>query len=141
VVCIGPDARKRQRPSSSLLHEFSERQGRRRPSAVCVGDTPRSTCLAMAKTYRRSVGTRLINALFPAMTRLGLGASYRYVLTVPGRRTGLLSSTPVDVITVLRTYISEIRVTRRYFDATQDSPDENMAAELPRHAVFRLTLR
>jgi deazaflavin-dependent oxidoreductase (nitroreductase family) len=124
------------------------------------------------------------------MTSLGLGASHRYVLTVPGRTTGRLYSTPVDVITVggeqwlvagygpaswvrnvrvageatlsrgrqsqpfkveevgatdavpvLRSYISEIRVTRRYFDATQDSSDENVAAELPRHAVFRLALR
>jgi deazaflavin-dependent oxidoreductase (nitroreductase family) len=141
----------------------------------------------MAKIYRRSVGTRLINAVFRAMTNLGVGASYRYVLTVPGRRTGRPYSTPVDVITldgerwlvagygpanwvrnvrvageatlsrgrhslqfkieearatdaipVLRKYISEIRVTRSYFDATQDSPDEDVAAELPRHAVFRL---
>lgn len=85
MVCIGPDARTRQRPSSSLLHQFSQRQGRRRAAAVCVGDTPRR------------------------MTSLGLGA-YRYVLTVPGRRTGLLYSTPVNVITVpvLRTYISVI---------------------------------
>ncbi len=144
----------------------------------------------MAKTYRRSFGTRLINALFRAMTSLGVGASYRHMLTVPGRTTGRLYSTPVDVITVdgerwlvagygpaswvrnvraageatvsrgrhsqrfqvkeagatdavpvLRKYISEIRVTRPYFDATQDSPDEDVAAELPRHPVFRLTLR
>jgi len=32
------------------------------------------------------------------MTRLGLGASYRFILTVPGRKTGHLYSTPVDVI-------------------------------------------
>ena len=144
----------------------------------------------MAKTYRRSVGTRLINAVFRAMTSLGVGASYRYVLTVPGRKTGRLYSTPVDVITVdserwlvagygpanwvrnvrvageatlnrgrhsqrfkveearatdavpvLRKYISEIRVTRPYFDATQDSTDEDLAAELPRHPVFRHTLQ
>ena len=30
------------------------------------------------------------------------------------------------------------RVTRAYFDATPDSPDEEVAAELPRHSVFRL---
>ena len=34
------------------------------------------------------------------MTRLGLGASYRYVLTVAGRKTGRLYSTPVDVMEV-----------------------------------------
>jgi deazaflavin-dependent oxidoreductase (nitroreductase family) len=141
----------------------------------------------MAKTYRRSFGTRLINSLFRAMTGLGLGASYRHILTVPGRSTGRPYSTPVDIITidgerwlvagygsanwvrnvrvageatlrrgrhshrfkveeveatdavpVLRKYIGEIWVTRAYFDATPDSSDEEIAAELPIHTVFRL---
>jgi deazaflavin-dependent oxidoreductase (nitroreductase family) len=52
----------------------------------------------MAKTYRLTHGARLINSVFGLMTRLGRGASYRYVLTVPGRTTGRLYSTPVDVI-------------------------------------------
>ena len=142
----------------------------------------------MAKTYRRSFGTRLINSLFRVMTRLGLGASYRHILTVPGRSTGRPYSTPVDIITidgerwlvagyglanwvrnvrvagevalsrghhsrrfkveeveateavpVLRKYIGEIRVTRPYFDATPDSSDDEITAELPRHTVFRVT--
>jgi deazaflavin-dependent oxidoreductase (nitroreductase family) len=141
----------------------------------------------MAKTYRLSPGTRLINSLFRALTRLGLGASCRHILTVPGRTTGRLYSTPVDIIDlddqrwlvagygvtnwvrnvraagevtltrgrrshrfgveeaearpavpVLRKYMSEIRVTRPYFDAAPDSPDEDVAAELPRHPAFRL---
>jgi F420H(2)-dependent quinone reductase len=142
----------------------------------------------MAKTYRLNLGARLINSVFRLMTRVGLGASYRYILTVPGRKTGRLYSTPVDVIEVagdrwlvagygpagwvrnartagavtlsrggrsekfrvdepaaqtaipvLRTYIGEIKVTRPYFDANPDSPDNAIAAELERHAVFRLT--
>jgi deazaflavin-dependent oxidoreductase (nitroreductase family) len=141
----------------------------------------------MAKTHRRHLGTRLINSWFRALTTLGLGASYRQILTVPGRKTGQLHSTPVDVIElgghrwlvagygpanwvlntrahgqvtlsrgrhsetykveevgaedaipVLRTYIAEIRVTRAYFDATANSSDEAVAAELSRHAVLRL---
>jgi deazaflavin-dependent oxidoreductase (nitroreductase family) len=141
----------------------------------------------MAKTYQRHLGTRLINSWFRALTTLGLGASYRQILTVPGRNTGQPHSTPVDVIEVagqrwlvagygpanwvpntrahgqvtlsrgrhsetyeveevgaedaipvLRKYIAEIRVTRAYFDATPNSSDEAVAAELPRHAVFRL---
>jgi deazaflavin-dependent oxidoreductase (nitroreductase family) len=144
----------------------------------------------MAKTYRLRRGTRLVNALFQTMTRLGLGASYRHILTVPGRKTGRLHSTPVDIVEVdgerwlvagygpagwvrnaraagevtlsrgrhsgrfeieepdaptavpvLRTYMTEIRVTRGYFDAAPDSPDEEVAAELRRHAVFRLIPR
>jgi hypothetical protein len=43
-----------------------------------------------------------------------------------------------DAIPVLRKYIAEIRVTRAYFDATPNSSDEVVAAELARHAVFRL---
>jgi deazaflavin-dependent oxidoreductase (nitroreductase family) len=141
----------------------------------------------MAKTYRLKFGARLVNAVFRLMTRLGLGASYRYVLTVPGRKTGRLYSTPVDVlevggdrwlvagygpvswvrnvraagevtlsrgansetfsvaeataqaaIPVLRAYIGEIKVTRPYFDANADSPDDAIAAEVKRLAVFRL---
>jgi deazaflavin-dependent oxidoreductase (nitroreductase family) len=121
------------------------------------------------------------------MTRVGAGASYRQILTVAGRRTGRLYSTPVDVlevggerwlvsgygptswvrnvrasgevtlrrgrrsakfevdeadertaVPVLRAYIEKIRVTRPYFDARPDSSDAEVAADLQRHAVFRL---
>jgi hypothetical protein len=43
-----------------------------------------------------------------------------------------------DAVPVLRKYIAEIRVTRPYFDATPGSSDKDVAAALPRHAVFRL---
>jgi hypothetical protein len=39
---------------------------------------------------------------------------------------------------VLRAYITEIGVTRPYFDAGPDSSNEAVAAELERHTVFRL---
>lgn len=142
----------------------------------------------MAKTYRIGTGTRIINWAFRRMTELGIGASYRHILTVPGRKTGQLHSTPVDVvehagsrwlvagygpanwvanaraasavtlsrggraekfavedaspadaIPVLRQYMRQVRVTRGYFDARPDSPDEAIAAELPRHPVLRLS--
>jgi deazaflavin-dependent oxidoreductase (nitroreductase family) len=54
----------------------------------------------MARTYSLNPGTRLINWVFRTMTRLGLGASYRQILTVPGRKTGRFYSTPVDVMEV-----------------------------------------
>jgi hypothetical protein len=41
-------------------------------------------------------------------------------------------------VPVLRSYMAQIRPTRAYFDAKPDSPDETVAAELVRHAVFRL---
>jgi deazaflavin-dependent oxidoreductase (nitroreductase family) len=141
----------------------------------------------MARTYRASFGTRLTNSIFGLMTKLGMGASYRQILTVGGRKTGRLYSTPVDVlevggarwlvagygpsnwvlnaraagevtlsrgrhsetfkveeagaeaaVPVLRAYITQIRVTRPYFDAGPDSSNEAVAAEVKRHAVFRL---
>lgn len=142
----------------------------------------------MAKTYRIGIGTRIINWTFRRLTGLGIGASYRHILTVPGRKTGRPHSTPVDVmehagsrwlvagygpanwvanaraarevtlsrggrsekfavadadpadaVAVLRRYMRQVRVTRGYFDARPDSPDEAIAAELPRHPVLRLS--
>src|SRR5919198_3008905 len=52
----------------------------------------------MAKRYEVSAATRAVNAFFSAMTRAGLGKSYRHILTVRGRRTGQFHSTPVDVM-------------------------------------------
>jgi deazaflavin-dependent oxidoreductase (nitroreductase family) len=52
----------------------------------------------MARTYRVGAATRITNALFRTLTSLGLGARYRHVLTVRGRRSGQERSTPVDVM-------------------------------------------
>jgi len=52
----------------------------------------------MAKQYEVGTSTRAINWVFRQMTRLGIGASYRRILTVKGRKTGREHSTPVDVM-------------------------------------------
>jgi deazaflavin-dependent oxidoreductase (nitroreductase family) len=52
----------------------------------------------MAKKYHFGMANRAANAVFQQLTRLGVGASYRWILTVPGRKTGELRSTPVDVM-------------------------------------------
>jgi hypothetical protein len=44
-------------------------------------------------------------------------------------------------VPVLRKYMTEVRVTHAYFDAGPDSSDEDVAAELRRHPVFRLIPR
>ena len=142
----------------------------------------------VTKAYRASASTRLINEVFSAMVRLGLGKNYRYILTVPGRNTGIPRSVPVDVmddgsqrwlvapygvtnwvrnaraagqvtlrrgghrqtshvievpaaerVPVLRQYLSEVPVTRRYFGVTAASTDQQWAAEADHHPVFRLT--
>lgn len=54
----------------------------------------------MSKRYRLGRRTRLVNTVFSALTRLGLGARYRQILTVRGRSSGLPRSTPVDVMTL-----------------------------------------
>lgn len=141
----------------------------------------------MARIYRQNIATRVTNWVFTTLTRLGMGASYRHLLTVRGRQTGRLHTTPVDVmetggqrwlvagygpadwvrnaraagevtlsrgghqrqyaiaepapgeaVPVLRKYMTDIRVTRRYFDATAASPDSQIEAELVRHPVLRL---
>jgi deazaflavin-dependent oxidoreductase (nitroreductase family) len=142
----------------------------------------------MARQYRVGAMTHAINGVFRAMTAVGVGASYRRILTVRGRKTGESHSTPVDVmdrggdlwlvaaygqvnwvknaraagvvtlkrgrhaerfevheadpaeaIPVLRQYMVQVPVTRPYFDAAPDASDDRIAAELPRHPVFRLT--
>jgi deazaflavin-dependent oxidoreductase (nitroreductase family) len=141
----------------------------------------------MARIYRQNTATRMINWVFTTLTRLGMGASYRHLLTVRGRKTGQLRTTPVDVmevggqrwlvagygpanwvrnaraagevilsrgghrgryaiaepapgeaVPVLRKYMTDIRVTRPYFDATPASPDDEIEAELARHPVLLL---
>jgi hypothetical protein len=53
-----------------------------------------------------------------------------------GGRTELLAvqdATPGESVPVLRKYMREVRVTRRYFDALPDDHDDVIAAERPRH--------
>ena len=50
------------------------------------------------KVYRPGTARRAVDHAYAAMTRLGLGASYRHLLTVTGRSSGLPRTTPVDVM-------------------------------------------
>ena len=142
----------------------------------------------MGKQYELRMGTRAANWYFLQLTKLGLGASYRRILTVRGRKTGQEHSTPVDVmdyerrlwlvapygvtnwvknarnsrevrlsrgrrserfnvtevespeaLPVLRKYMTEVPITRPYFDCAPDATDGAIASELARHPVFRLT--
>ncbi len=52
------------------------------------------------KPYRLSPGRRAINALVRPLARLGLTGPRTYLLTVPGRKTGRLWSTPVSIVTM-----------------------------------------
>jgi deazaflavin-dependent oxidoreductase (nitroreductase family) len=53
------------------------------------------------KLYRLSPGRRLINLVVRPLARFGLTGPRTHLLTVPGRRTGRLWSTPVSLITFL----------------------------------------
>ena len=50
-------------------------------------------------------------------------------------------ASPSESVPVLRKYMREVRVTRRYFDARPDDPDEAIAAELRRHPVLKLATK
>ena len=52
----------------------------------------------MAEAYKLTAGQRVANKYFLMMTNHGWGAEYRHVLSVRGRASGELRSTPVDVM-------------------------------------------
>jgi deazaflavin-dependent oxidoreductase (nitroreductase family) len=52
------------------------------------------------KPYRLSPGRRLVNAVVRPLARIGLTGPRTYLLTVPGRRTGRLWSTPVSIVRI-----------------------------------------
>ena len=51
-----------------------------------------------AKPYRRSYWRRALNGLVRPLARLGLAGPRTHLLTVPGRKTGQLWSTPVSIV-------------------------------------------
>lgn len=52
----------------------------------------------MPATYRLGLARRLVNRLVRALLRVGLGPRRTYLLTVRGRRSGQLRSTPVTLV-------------------------------------------
>jgi deazaflavin-dependent oxidoreductase (nitroreductase family) len=58
------------------------------------------TSLMAPKPYRRSLWRRGLNALVRPLARLGLTGPRTYLLTVPGRTSGKLWSTPVSIVRI-----------------------------------------
>ena len=85
----------------------------------------------------------LVAGYGPASWVANARAAGEVTLSRGGRsqRYGIEETASTAAVAVLRRYITEIRVTRPYFDAGPSSPDEEIAAELPRHPVFRLAPR
>lgn len=52
----------------------------------------------MAAIYRLSLWRRVVNALVMALLRWGFGPRHTYLLTVRGRKSGRLCSTPVTLV-------------------------------------------
>ena len=50
------------------------------------------------RPYRRSAWRRVVNAIVRPLARLGLTGPRTHLLTVPGRRSGRLWSTPVSIV-------------------------------------------
>jgi deazaflavin-dependent oxidoreductase (nitroreductase family) len=141
----------------------------------------------MSKTYRLGPWRRLVNELVKRLLRAGLGPRHTYLLTVSGRRTGRLYSTPVTLVEdggqrwlvapygevawvrnarasrevtlsrgkrlervvlfdvepaeaapVLKRYVTQVPITRPFFDVTPDSSLDAFASAAVRHPVFRL---
>ncbi len=52
----------------------------------------------MSKTYQVTSITRLVNKIMQTLVRWGIGPKQTYILTVPGRKSGRLYSTPVSLV-------------------------------------------
>ena len=138
--------------------------------------------------YRVTLPRRILNRVVRLWIRLGLPPRKYHILTVKGRRSGELHSTPVSVVQineqrwlvapygprnwvknarvagqvtlsrggyseevtveeehdltrcapVLKLYLDQEPITRRFFDAKRGAPNEDFAAEAHRHPVFRV---
>ena len=142
----------------------------------------------MTAAYRITLPRRMLNRLVKVYVRLGLPPRKYHLLTVRGRNSGRMITTPVSVMQVngerwlvcpygerqwvknaraagevrlargrrskafmveeerdparsaevLRHYVREEPITRKFFGVTPDSPMEDFVREAPRHTVFRL---
>jgi deazaflavin-dependent oxidoreductase (nitroreductase family) len=139
----------------------------------------------MSAQYRLSLWRRILNQFVRALLRIGLGPRHTYLLTVRGRRSRRLYTTPVTLVEeggqrwlvapygevnwirnaraagqvtlsrgrhteavriielgpqdsapVLKRYVTEVAITRPYFDAGPESPLEEFEQEAHRHPVF-----
>ena len=147
--------------------------------------------LQINTAYRLSLPRRVLNRIVGLWIRLGLPPRKYHILTVKGRRSGRLHSTPVSVVvidkqrwlvapygtrnwvknarvagqvtlrrgghaevlaveeehdpmrcaSVLKLYVDQEPITRRFFDAGPGAPIEAFAAEAHRHPVFRIPKR
>jgi deazaflavin-dependent oxidoreductase (nitroreductase family) len=141
----------------------------------------------MARVWTKEWWRPFINWSITRALRLGLPIANNYLLTVPGRKTGNLHTTPVTLMIrdeqrylvapygivewvrnarasgevmlsrgrmretvpvteldpveaapILKQYVNDVPVVRRYFDADKDASLAHFEAEAPRKAVFRL---
>lgn len=141
----------------------------------------------MAATYRLSRGRRLVNVLVRILLRCDLGPGHTYLLTVRGRKSGRLVSTPVTLVEegglrwlvapygevgwvrnaraagevtlsrggrsetvvvfeldpteaapVLKRYVTEVPITRPFFEVAPESDLGAFTSEAARHPVFRV---
>ena len=52
----------------------------------------------MAKTYQLTPARRLVNCMMDRMLKWNIAPAHTYILTVPGRKSGKLYSTPVTLV-------------------------------------------
>jgi deazaflavin-dependent oxidoreductase (nitroreductase family) len=144
----------------------------------------------MAAKYRLTVWRRILNHAVRLLLRIGLGPRRTYLLTVRGRRSGQLYSTPVTLMEkggqrwlvapygevawvrnvraagevilsrgrhsetvriielgrqerapILKRYVTEVPITRPFFDVGPDTSVQAFEQEASRHPVFRVMRR
>jgi len=120
---------------------------------LCVGLGPRHTYLLTVRGRR--TGTRYSTpvTLVEEGTDRWLVAPYGEVAWVRNARAAgqatlsharrsktvaTVERGPEESAPVLKQYVTEVPITRPFFDATPDAPLEVCVAEVPRHPVFRI---
>jgi deazaflavin-dependent oxidoreductase (nitroreductase family) len=106
---------------------------------VCGRKTgkPRSTPVRLVK----KAGQRWIVAPYGAVSWvLNARAAGRVLLSRNGVEeiVRIVKLPPEEAAPILKTYITEVPVTRTFFDVTPRSPLRHFVAEAPRHPVFRV---
>jgi deazaflavin-dependent oxidoreductase (nitroreductase family) len=113
-------------PRTYLLTVPGRRTGRPRSTPVTLVEEPGQRWLVAP--YGEVQWVRNARAAGRATLRRGFRTE-RVVLTELG---------PVESAPVLRRYVTEVPITRPFFDVTPGSPPEAFVAEAPRHPVFAL---
>lgn len=93
-----PTAQADIRRLASRYHDVRRNSSARRSIQTRLRPPDVSEEELMANTYQLTTGIKLVNTVVRALLRIGLPLSSTYLLTVKGRKSGRLFTTPVTVV-------------------------------------------